>query len=168
MRKFFFLTVIISLLVFVGACSRKGADSSPEQKSVHGAADSGGKERVGYIPVIRDHKLAQYQSATIGDAFDSYRYFEKKEWKERTAADGNTYIDFIGWFDAKTLNENASKDGVTARGIDVMFVIEPNGSYYVFMVSKIERRSDGKEYSDQIQDSAGILASIYANKKISL
>ena len=77
-------------------------------------------------------------------------------------------VDFVGWFGPDTLNENDIKDGVTGKGIDVKFVINPDGSYYVLMVSKIEAKSDGKVYGSELQDSTGVLTNIYANKKISL
>jgi hypothetical protein len=116
--------------------------------------------------VIKNGKLANFQSITIGNAFDSYMYLTKKEWKQTSLKSGHITVEFIGWFEPGTLNDKDMKNGITGRGLEVMFVVNPDGSYYVFMVSMLEAKSDGNVDRHQLNDIAGILAKIYANTKI--
>lgn len=156
----FFVTLVIVATVFVGACAKKGDKPNPGQRSGTETAN------LGLVNAIKKGKLINYQSTTIGDAFDSYKYLTKKEWKAAILKSRHMTVDFTGWFEPDTLNDKDIKDGIRGRGIDVKFVINPDGSYYVFMVLKIESKSDGKVYGYELRESAGILANIYANKKI--
>lgn len=168
-HRFIFVTMIICLTVCLCSCEKKVTDSASNQ-SVHKSDQHGTPDTVnaGLVDVIKNGKLVNFQSTTIGKAFDSYRYLTKKEWKASVLPSRHITVEFIGWLEPNTLSEQESKDGVKGKGINVKFVIEPNGSYYLFMVSKIETKSDGKVNGDELKDSAGILSSIYANKKISL
>ncbi len=147
---------------------RKRGVKRADKQNVEKPRQSNGAEapNAGLVNVIKNGKLVNYQSTTIGNAFDSYKYLTKKEWKTESLKSRHFTVEFIGWFEPDILNEKDIKDGVTGRGLDVKFVINPDGSYYVFMVSKIESKSDGKVYGYELQDSTGILANIYANKKI--
>lgn len=156
--------------MFAGACAKEGTDS-PDKKTDKKPPEISTAEQPKdsvLIKVIKKGKLTNYKSRTIGKAFDSYKYLIKKEWQATTFKSKHVTVDFIGWFKPETLSDKDIKDGITGRGINVKFVIEPDGSYYVFMVLKIESKSDGKVYGYQLQDSAAIVASIYADKKISL
>lgn len=173
--KIFFVTMTIGVFVFAAACTKEGVDSS-DKKIVENSAQSAEAKtpNAGLVDAIKKGKLANYQSKTIGKAFDSYKYLTKKEWTAKSLKSKHITVDFIGWFepnawfDPNSLTDKDIKDGITGRGINVKFVIEPTGLYYVFMVSKIESKSDGKVYGYELRDNTGILASIYANKKIKL
>ena len=160
-RNGLLLLFLIGLIFGAGACEKKVTDSTDKQKPAPEAQNSG------LIGVIKNGKLANFQTTTIGNAFDSYKYLNNKAWMLKQ--EGRTFIvSFLGWFDPGVLTEEEKKSGVTGRGIDVKFVIESNGAYYVFMILKAESRSDGKIYTTPMNDMASILDSIYANKKISL
>ena len=173
--KYFHVLLVSLVTVFACACAKE-SPKVPDKLNTEKPAQSTVAEEAtdGLVNAIKKGKLANYQSTTIGNAFDSYKYLTKKEWKTSSLKSGQITVDFIGWFepdawfDPNSLTDKDLKDGITGRGINVKFVIEPNGSYYVFMISKIESKSDGKVYGFELQDSAGILANIYANKKISL
>lgn len=173
--KFFFVTMAVGIFMLVAACTKEGVDSSDKkivENSVQGTEAKTAND--GLVNVIKKGKLVNYQSTTIGKAFDSYKYLTKKEWKAATLKSRHSTVDFIGWFepnawfDSNSLSDKDIKNGITGRGINIKFVIEPNGSYYVFAVSKIESKSDGKVYGYELRDIAGILANIYENKKIRL
>lgn len=167
--RYFLVSLMIGATVLAGACTKDGKESLNKQNVAKPAEHSDAETpNAGIIKVIKNGRLANFKSATIGSAFDSYKYLTKKDWQAAPLKSGHVTVDFAGWFEPNTLNDRDIKDGVTARGLNVKFVIEPDGSYYVFMVSKLESKSDGKIYSSELQDSAGILASIYANRKISL
>lgn len=166
LRKSVFLLifVMIGVTVLIGAC--KKGDAGRSSSMIHGPGSEANTGDAGIVPVLKNGKLANYQSTTIGKAFDSYAYVAKKEWKSEALKGQQFIIDFIGLLDPETLNDNDRKDGVTSRWIDVTFLINADGSYYVFMVSRIESKADGKTYRYQVGDIAGILDKIYANKKI--
>jgi hypothetical protein len=167
-RKHLVITILVISVALVFGCTKKGPEKKEKQKndiSMH-TSDTNGD--VGFVPVLKKQKLANYPSDTIGNAFDSYVHLVKKEWKEKPVATGQISIDFVGWLASGTLNDDDVKSGVTAKGIDVTFVVEPNGTYYVLMISKLEAKSDGTVYSAPYNDISRILKSIYSNKKINL
>ncbi|MDA8104996.1 MAG: hypothetical protein M0Z71_06395 [Nitrospiraceae bacterium] len=166
MRKSFLLPLAIGIILIIGACTKWGADAPGKQNSENSVHSSAEKADVGLVGVLKKKKLANYQSTTIGNAFDSYQYLTKKQWKTASLKSGQTTIDFIGWFGSDALKDEDIKKGVTGKGLDVMFVIEPNGSFYAFMASMIESKSDGKIDRVQQIDTAGVLAKIYGNQKI--
>jgi len=167
--KFFHGILMLVVIVFSCACTKESPKVSDEQKVEKPAQSNVAEEATnGLVNAIKKGKLVNYQSTTIGNAFESYKYLTKKEWKSESLKNQYITVDFIGWFESDTLNENDIKAGVTGKGLDVKFVINPDGTYYVIMVSKLEAKSDGKVYGSELQDSTGILAKIYANKKISL
>ena len=166
--KSLLLLFVLVFAIFLGACTKNETDSQDKHKAgISGQPNGAESTTPGLINGIKRGKLVNYQSATIGTAFDSYKYLTSKEWKLKQQ---NRYIivDFVGWFESDTLNEEDIRDGLTGKGINVKFVVEPDGSYYVFMVSKLEAKSDGKIYVSPHDDISGILTKIYANTKISL
>ena len=163
-RKTLLVSLMIMLVVLAGASN--GVNRSDKQ--INKPQFHGRQETVygGLVDFIRKQKLVNYQSMTIGRAFDAYRHVKRKEWKEASSNSRKIIIDFIGWFDPSILGKNDIKNGVTGSGIDITFVVEPDGSFYVFMVSKIVSRADGTVSRTQSGDIKGILDKIYANKKI--
>ena len=167
--KFFYVILVLVVIVFSGACTKESPKVHDKQNAEKSAQSSGAeKENDGLVNAIKKGQLVNYQSTTIGNAFDSYKYLTKKEWKSESLKNQYITVDFIGWFESDTLNENDIKAGVTGKGLDVKFVINPDGTYYVIMVSKLEAKSDGKIYGEELKNITDILAKIYANKKISL
>lgn len=164
-RKLFLLSVMMTAILPIWACTKDGADG-PDKQDREKPGQQRGAPNVGLINVIKNGKLANFPSVTIGNAFGSYRYLTKKEWKQTLLKSGHITVEFIGWFEPESLNDGDMKNGITGRGLEVMFVINPDGSYYVFMVSLVEAKSDGTVYRNQLHDNAGILTKIYANSKI--
>lgn len=166
-RNFLFLVVMIGVAVFAGACTKDGTDGSAkkngDKSGQHGGAETANG---GLIEFIKKQKLVNYPSATIGSAFDSYKHLEKKEWTLEAQKSGQFTVEFIGWLETAALSYDDVQGGIANRGLDVTFVVETNGSFYVFMVSKIEAGIDGKIYRYQVADVEGILSKIYANKRI--
>ena len=104
---------------------------------------------------------------TVGKAFDDYSHVTKKEWKETHAANGKIYIDFTGWLEGISLGIDAVKKGISQQGIEVKFVINPDGTLFVGMVSRLEATTDGKVSAHPLENGKAVLDSIYANKEIS-
>lgn len=169
------------LIVFIGALTlvatahalpeKRGREAilidsaAPGSLSPHGSGNTKTALQ-GMAGVIQDVTLPGYKNMKIGEAFGKYRYFKKKEWSESRGVNGNYYVDFVGstptsWFDFKS-----RKQGISARGVEVKFVIYPDGAYEVGMVSKVEVKTDGKTYRYPFGDAKSIVDAIYANREI--
>lgn len=168
-RRTFLVSLVIGLIVIAGACEKKGADRS-EKQNVESPGPKGQSETVysGLVDFIRKQKLVNYPSATIGKAFDAYNHVTTKEWKETSLKNGRATVDFTGWFEPAVLSNADRKDGVSGIGIDVTFMVEPDGSFYVFLISTIEYGLDGNVHRTQSLDTTGVLDKIYANIKLGL
>jgi hypothetical protein len=152
----------------VAGCNKGGVDGAgPKTSQKQVESDNKPDVRTGIAAAIRKQKLADYDTATIGDAFDNYRYFEKREWKETVSNNGKIYIDFCGWFKKSVLDAVSVNKGIAARGIDVKFVINADGSFYLAMISKVEIGADGREFGYPQEDKTRILSAIYGNKEMS-
>lgn len=122
-------------------------------------------DKEGTYLTMKGMKLADYPSKTIGDAFDGYKHFTSREWKETRLPNMKVYLDFtglqkMGVLDLKTKKQTASE------GVDIKFVINPDGRFYVGMVSKIKIMSDGYIYSTPVEDTKKVLDAIFANKPL--
>ncbi|MHB8845676.1 MAG: hypothetical protein ACYC7L_13135 [Nitrospirota bacterium] len=162
------VSLVVGLTVIAGACEKKGTDRL-EKRNVVSPGSQGQSEKVysGLVDFIRKQKLVNYPSATIGKAFDSYSHLMRKEWKETPLKNGRATVDFTAWFEPAVLNNADHKDGAAGTGIDVTFMVEPDGSFYVFLISKIENGTDGKMHRTQALNIAGVLDKIYSNAKYS-
>jgi hypothetical protein len=122
-------------------------------------------------PILRSLKgnhLNVNQAKTIGDAFDSYKYVSKKEWRDTTVTKGPYFLDYIGWFDVSPLSSAALREGIVKRGLDVKFVVHEDGVAYVSMVSRFEIKTDGLMYMTNYnpQEIEKIVTAIYENREI--
>lgn len=169
MYKAFVLLIWLTIIIGTGACSKDGGGPNSKLTEMGGSPhNAGGNHSPDFnlVEIIKGKTFAEKKSVTIGDAFDGYKYFVKKEWKQSPASNGKTYIDFIGWFDTKSFDIKDVQDGTSARGIDVKFAVYKDGSYGVVMVSRLEARSDGKLYENILDNRDAILTRIYENREI--
>lgn len=137
------------------AASRHGADTDAKQ------AD----ELQGFIGIVTSQKLPLSNTKTIGAAFSNYRYFKSREWKETRNSAGKVYVDFHGLFANEPI-VTSIKDGVSRQGVEVKFVVEPNGNFYVGMVSRIDVMNDGMMLISPLGDGKKIIEMIYNNREI--
>lgn len=158
---------LIAIALLISGCSDAGKDQTPENiknkgfhKSDPNSTDSN-KNKNGLVEFVRGRKLQNYQKTTIGKAFDDYEHFVDKQWYDSRGTNKNIYIDFIGWNKGE-----AKKEGVIAIGYDVKFVIKPDGSWFVAMVSRLEKAADGTLDSIPLDDMKKVLDSLYGNKKL--
>jgi len=163
MRYWMQIFLMIGVILLSGACNsdkpeiNKGGDRVVEKTP-----------NASLIDFIKGQKLANFPSTTIGSAFEAYRHVARKEWRASTLQVGYITVEFTGWIEPVTLNENDVKDGVIGKGIDITFVIEPGGAFYVYLISQIESKADGKVSRTKALDTAAILSDIYANRKLNL
>lgn len=149
--------LIIPFLAF-NACSK-----AKDERQV---SKAGSPERE-FVELIRKGTLTEFPSSTIGEAFDSYKYLTGKDWKAHTLKSGHVTVDFSGWFKGD-LTDDEHNRGVEKKGLEVKFVIDPNGVYYAFMVTKIEELTDGTVVRTPYNDIKGVLTAIYSNHKINI
>jgi hypothetical protein len=168
MYKLFVLTLILVAVgspVF-GETVEVGGQPKKQGSSVKVHGEGSTKAiKVGLVDVLKKLKLANYASSTIGDAFNNYKFFARKEWQE-THVKGKTYIDFTGWFKSDHFNISSIREGISLEGLGVKFIISPDGDYGVVMVSRVVAKTDGMLYSYPQTDISGILDKIYANREI--
>ncbi len=163
------VVVCFSIILALTGCAQENT-SQPQstQKPVSPHGTSGGSassgQPEGFVGIVRDQKLPIAADRTIGAAFEAYRYFGSREWKETRNAAGKVYVDFKGLFTGTPL-EKSVKDGVIRQGVEVKFVIEQNGNFYVAMVSRIDVTSDGRMTLYPMEGKE-LIERIYANKEI--
>ncbi len=170
MRKTIATGILLAVSFCMNACIKEEQTPKPNQpgqKSVHGAKDDKAPAGNGLVDVLKGKSLADFSSPTIGQAFDGYAFFTKKEWKEARTSTGKVFVDFEGWFKSSSPGLFSGKGEASVKGIQVKFAVYPDGSYGVVMVSKIIGKGDGTNSYIPVADSKAILEKIYANKEIS-
>lgn len=164
------MTIIIANVICVtfAFAEKKGAPpiKQPGNIQVHGNTNE--KTQTSLIDILRKQKLANYTSATIGDAIDSYSYFSKVQWKEYPAVNNKHYFDVTGTLKSSFWKSLMGKDGVANRSLEVKFVIYPSGEYGVVLVTLIEFKHDGKIVKKPIADIKSVLDKIYGNQEVKL
>lgn len=165
--------VVFSLSLAIGGCNKPPENTQrkqPAAPSVHGPSvtPSATAQEEGLATELKKKKLAKFPSATIGTAFEEYPNFTKREWRQTNVATGKIIVDFTGWLDKSAAQAISNKEGLTAIGIQVKFVVEPDGSFFVGMVSKVGVNANGQAVVVPVEDSTYVLKSIYAKGVISL
>ncbi|WP_243371766.1 hypothetical protein [Geotalea sp. SG265] len=120
----------------------------------------------GMAGAIQKAHLPGYPKMTIGQAFGKYGYLENKEWRETRAANGDVFIDFTGYAPTRWFDFKMKRAGISARGLEVKFVVHPDGAYEVGMVSSVEVRSNGSVYRTPRADIKNVLDAIYGNQRL--
>jgi len=157
------MLLALGMLVAYSGCGEKEANKDKQT-----APALEGKQQRSLVDFIKGSKLANFPSRTIGDAFESYRHLTGKDWRLEQHKTGQFTVGFLGWFDQKAIGDSDRKNGITAKGLDVQFVVERDGKWYLFMMSTIEKGSGGTMRRVPIADTATVLKKIYADEKIEL
>lgn len=168
-----FVFAVLGCSICVAACTEKKADSidivdtKKAAMKVHGGDGIKSTDTAGFVGVVRKQTLRAYPEMTIGKAFDRYSYLTRKEWKETQSAKGTIYIDYAGWFQGNQFSVDAIRKGISMQGVEVKFIIKPDGEFSVGMASRLEAATDGTVNAYPLSDVKVILDSIYSNKEIS-
>ena len=166
-----FVVVLFFILLVISACSEKTVENRQDKerlnlrKLAHGEASTK-TAALSLVDVIKKKNLPPYPSIPIGKAFDTYRYFTTHEWTETRADNGKVFIDFVGWFDEKSTGAATGKGDLSAKGLAVKFVVEKDGTFGVVMISRLEKKPDGKMDAYPLEDIKGILDKIFGNTEI--
>ncbi len=174
--KILLIVMLGIFFLFEAARAMPETDTQKKTGTVHGGAanDLRPIDKVvnvaasGMISVIQNATLPGYKNMKIGAVVEKYQFFNKKEWYETHASNGKVYVDFIGYFPSRWFDANAIKTKIAVRGIEVKFLIYPDGQYGIAMVSKVEIDSGGKMQKYPLEDVKSIMDAIYENKKIKL
>lgn len=156
------------MLLGMTACAEKKNESSAKKKvpdvrmTVHTASSDPGKV-VTMAEVLKQKTLPDFPAMPIGKAFDGYKYFKKKEWRE-TRVNGKYYIDFVGIVDSSIAE--VTKTNITVQSFMFKFVIMEDGTFGLVMASKDESLKDGTIRSFVVNDVRILLEKIYGNQEI--
>lgn len=170
MRKIV-MTLLLLAAVLQGAALAALAPNGAKSATpgVHGPMGAPPPGRtLGMIEVIKGASLPGYTNTKIGEAFDRYSHFKSKNWRETRGTAGTSYVDFIGSAPPRLLDLKSRWAGISASGIEVKFVVYPNGEYGVVMVSRTVVKSNGKADRYPLPDVKSVLDAIYSNRKIDL
>lgn len=164
------MTLLLCFFLQSG-CINENVNAPAEQNAQGQGKASGntGKDDPNFevLSVFKGKKMADFPSSTIGEAFDRYTFLTKKAWSfQRSPQNKNIYIDFVGWFDSKSINNGGKKQSTTGKGLEIKFVVYPDGSFSAAMASILEMKNDGKRYAYPIDGLNDILTKIYANKEL--
>lgn len=175
------LFIMLGVLVFgLTACTKKVDEGTATKKKRHEAGKSHGKGSDNSIataktPIadsMKKMKLNGYQSKTVGEAFDAYSMAVAREWQEVYGRDNRYYVDYICWFDEKSVLPEHRKQAIVKRGIDIKFVVleggKAEGEAYIAMATKLFMKADGKIQSEffKVEEVPNIVKAIYENKNV--
>ena len=177
MKRKLLLILVPAVSLVVAACKDKPVSVSaptvatvaPKTVTGHGVAPlennddhpQAGKRVT--ADILKTMKLADYPDKTIGQAFDGYKYFTSRSWRETRLQNKKIYIDFEGLQKPGILSAGTQ---VYSEGVDIKFVIQPDGSFYVAMASKVKIMSDGMRYETPLAATKPVLDAVYANSPI--
>lgn len=175
MLRLIAVAVISCISLMQASCAKETAQPTPQPPpriiTGHGGTvvvehEKSNDRRNATAEVLKGMKLADYPSKTIGEAFEGYSHFTSREWSEVRTPQKKIYIDFFGLQRPPLFPLNNKTMRTYAQGVAVKFVINPDGKFYVAMVSRVDIMSDGKRYEKPFEGTKQVLDAIYADKKI--
>lgn len=164
----------MSMLVALSSYSVQAAVNNSSQSSkpsFHSAAQQTatvGSSQYNMIDVIKKVKITGYPSATFGEAFEAYRHVDKKEWGEVKTKSDKVYVTFTGYFKKSFFNFSLMRAKVAQKGVEVKFVIFPDGVYEIALISRVDVLTDGTLKSYPLNNGKQILEKLLRNEEIKL
>lgn len=161
-------SVLVLCILFAVLCGCQGG-KEPQNNAGHAAqnpAVKADKKAFNMVDVVKNSVRDKKKSKPVGKAFDDYRFFTKREWKETTAQNQTVYVDFVGLLDSKVIDAKAKREGVVDMAVDIKFVVKPNGTNFVGMITFYDTKNGGKKYPVPLPAVAGVMNAIYANVEL--
>ena len=173
MQTTLLLSLTLAVAIALSGCAQE-SDRVPQAaqnkntppRAPHGVAQKGAPPEQYLADTIREQQLPDFGTTSIGTVFDRYEYFDSREWKETKNSANKVYVDFRGLFTNTSFNIKAINKGISREGVEVKFVVEPDGAFYLAMVSKIEITLDGKMMRFPREDGKRILEQLYRNRAL--
>jgi hypothetical protein len=166
------MRVLISALciLFAVLCGCEGKKDSQEKggRGAQKPAIETEKNDGRMVGVVKKAVFDVNKTKPVGKAIDDYRYFTMRDWRETDAQNGTIYVDFIGGLDPKVIDAGLKKGGVVARAINVKFVVKPDGTCFVGMITLYDTKTDGKISPIPVTAVAEVMNAIYANTELPL
>ncbi|HEY6872944.1 MAG TPA: hypothetical protein VI298_09490 [Geobacteraceae bacterium] len=165
-RMFPVLLCCLASFSFAG-CNKADSDATKKagNDNAKPAAQGADVKRDGYVGVIQGATLDKLQKNTIGGAFAGYRYFATRDWNESKTKDGKIVVDFYGQLDKVTFTDRDRSAGLIGRALDIKFVINDQGAFWIDSISRYDNKPGGME-SYAVADFGSVLPKIYANEVI--
>lgn len=156
----------IFIIAMLMAVCNSAMDASAQQSvmQIHGGSATG--DSVKFIDVLKKQVLANYPSATIGEAFDRYRYFSRVDWKEFPEPDGKIYFDFTGALKPKMFSFTSGSNDTAVQFLQVKFLVDPTGAFGVVMATRVDLKKNGTVERTALPQMKPVLDRIYSNEEI--
>lgn len=180
--KLFPFVLICSFAFSIAACNQVPNNKSPmatpklrdavtKKKLYHGEMETVASPAAinGIIAqALKDRKLSVDESKTIGEAFDSYEFAAKHEWRETHTRVDPYFVDCIYQFPVHPLSLLSFREKIVARKLEVKFAVYEDGTSYVSLVSRIDTKTDGMIHSHHYSpvEMKNIVTAIYENREI--
>jgi hypothetical protein len=153
------------------ASKPSGKGGNVKKKSFHNFTTTrSAKDGTPILASLKRNSLEFNAKKTIGEAFDSYKFAIKKEWRETPPStnDSPYFIDYLCWFAVEKDFFSVIKSGVKERGLEIKFAIREDGETYIAMARRLVSRYDGKLEATPLlpSDIEKIVTAIYENREI--
>ena len=166
MGRLLLILVLCMLFAVLSGCQER---KEPPKNSAHGANSPAVKadmKAYDMVDVVKNSVSDKKKTKSVGKAFDEYPFFTKREWKKTTAQNQTVYVDFVGLLDTKVIDARAKKEGVVDMAVDIKFVVKPDGTNFVGMITFYDTKTGGKTYPVPLPAVAGVMNAIYANAEL--
>jgi hypothetical protein len=145
------LAVVFAMVVVVAGCDKLGG---------------------GDVALVKNGYLEFDKSITVGQAFEGYKFFTKKEWKAIKTEQGRKVIEFKGLLDLNNPNNNSplfNQRKPSAVALVVRFIINADKTFEFADATMYGTVEDGSiQESGKLWNDYGerIVRSIYNNESI--
>lgn len=98
-----------------------------------------------------------------------YNKVASREWQEVPGKDGKYFVDYICWLNESAVSPARKQEGIIKIGLDVKFVVQNNGDFFVAMVSRLQMRADGQALAEPFEPAVikRVMDAIYSEKELS-
>lgn len=118
-----------------------------------GCSKSGG----GDVGLVKNGYMDIDKSITVGQAFDGYKYFTKKEWKAYKTEQGRRMVEFNGEFNINVPDSTQfTKDNIASSTIKLLFLINSDNTFEIVGGEQKNKKKNG-ENIDIMMDSNTIM-----------
>lgn len=163
------ISVIVALSSFSAHAANQGKADSGNRSVFHTGTQqvaTVGSAQYNMIDVIKKVTITGYPSATFGEAFETYKHVTKREWKEVKTKSDKVYVTFTGYFKKRFFNFSLMRANIAQQGVEVKFVIFPDGVYEVALISRIDVMTDGAVQAFPLSNGKQILGQLLRNEEI--
>jgi len=119
----------------------------------------------GKINLVKDGILDGFPSLMVGEAFDNYSYFSKRDWRSFTSTNGREVVEFKGQLDRGMMDATGMEEVMEAYLV-VQFVINKDDSFQIVHASLSGKDMGGGEvdYDMNAREIEQAISDIYNDR----